>query len=385
MSHNAGHYHYHLTRIRLSELRRLYWAHTFKELAASLVTIFVPIYLYELGYSLPAILGYFLWVTIFWGLTQAPMLHLANRIGFNRSMGLSLIIQGLQMLMLATIKQFHWPLWSIALVWSISISTYWPQFRACFTQSLLHKKVGPAVGLSSALLLMAYGIAPAIGGAIASWFGIGVLYVITILCFVVGALPLFTGKEFLERQPFRIRDLPFRRVWRDLLANFGSEMDAMVATSVWPLFIFLLVPSYVGVGILSSVAVIASIIIALYVGQRHAKRMSGYLKNGTNVISLTNAGRLIIQSAGQVAGINFFNGLGQALMVTPYYSRYYLNAEREPLLPYLYAMNAASMLGDLVLFSLLLPLSLVLSAKVVLTIGLIMVIPGSYTIRFIRS
>src|SRR5258708_21385830 len=121
MTHYAGHYHYHVLRIRLTELRRLYWAQTVKELAASLVTIFVPIYFYQLGYSLPAIMGYFLWTTVLWGLTLAPAVRLANRIGFNRAMGLSLLIHGLQILMLATIKQAHWPLWSIALAWSLSI------------------------------------------------------------------------------------------------------------------------------------------------------------------------------------------------------------------------------------------------------------------------
>lgn len=166
MTQHAGHYHYHLIRIRSSELRRLYWAHTVKELASSLVTIFVPIYLYRLGYSLSAIMGYFLMTSLFWGLTQALALHWANRVGFNRSMGHSLLIQGFQILMLATLPSAHWPLWSIALVWGVSISLYWTQFRACFTRSLLHRRVGPVVGLSSALLMLAYGVAPAIGGAI---------------------------------------------------------------------------------------------------------------------------------------------------------------------------------------------------------------------------
>jgi len=385
MTHHAGHYHYHIVRIRLSELRRLYWAHTVKELASSLVTIFVPIYLYRLHYSLTAIMGYFLLSSVFWGLTQAPAMRWANRVGFNRAMGISLLVQGGQILMLATIKSLHWPLWSIALVWGVSISLYWTQFRACFTRSLLHKHVGPAVGISSALLMLAYGIAPAIGGAIASWLGISVLYVLTMLCFVAAALPLFFGSEFMEHEPFEMQHLRLRKIGRDLIANMGSEVDAMVASTIWPLFIFLLVPTYVGVGILSSVSVIASIIIALYVGQRQTRKMSSYLKNGVNVISLTNTVRLVIQSLSQVAGVNFFNGLGQALVVTPFYSRYYLNAEHEPLLPYVYAMLMACAVGDIILFAFLMVLSLLVPVKVVLVTGLILAIPGSYAIGLIRA
>jgi MFS family permease len=346
----------------------------------------VPIYLYRLHYSIPEILTYFLLATGFWGLIQLPVLQWTNRIGFNRTMGLSLIVQGVQILMLATIQSVHWPLWSIALVWGVAISLYWPQFRACFTRSLLHRRIAPAVGMSSALLMLALGTAPAIGGAIASWFGIGTLYVVSMLCFIAGALPMFFGPELIGRETFSFRgEVRWRKIWRDLVANLGTEVDDSISSSVWPLFIFLIVHSYVGVGILSSVAVIASIVIAFYIGQRQPKEISGYLKNGTNVISLGNAIRLFTQSAGQIAGVNFFNGIGQALIVTPYYSRYYQNAEHEPLLPYVCAMMIASAIGDVLLFGSLLLLSIVMPIRDVLTVGLIAGIPAGYCIRLIRA
>ena len=381
-------YHIHRTAyhsLRLKELGRLYWAHTVRGLASNLVTIFVPIYLYKLHYSIRAIMVYFMLASVFWGITQAPILRWSNRIGFNKAMGLGLLGEGLQILMLATITRYHWPLWLIALVWGIAISLYWPQLRANFTRSLLHRKVAPAVGTSSALLMLSLGVAPAIGGAIASWLGITLLYVIAMLCFAAAAAPLFTGKELIKHEEYTLRGIPWRKIWRDLIANMGSEVDAAIAANVWPLFIFLIVPTYAGVGLLSSMAVIASIIIAFYVGQRKQKEITGYLKNGAGVIGLTNAIRLVTQSVGQIAGINFFNGLGQAIAVTPFYSRYYQNAEREPLLPYVYAMQMTCVVGDVAVFGLLVLLSFVVSVKAVLAIGLIVAIPAGLAIRLIRT
>lgn len=383
MTLRATHHYYHV--LRLGELRRLYWAHTVKELAGGMVSIFVPIYLFRLHYSVPAILIYFLLSSVVWGLTQAPLLHWAGRIGFNRSMGLSLFVEGSQILMLATISRYHWPLWLIATVWGVSISLYWPQFRASFARSLLHKQIASAAGLSSALLLLALGIAPAIGGAIASWLGIGVLYIVSMLCFVAAALPLFVGPEIIDHEPFSLRDVPWREAWRDFASDGAYEMDGSIAASAWPLLIFLIIPSYIAVGILSSVGVAASTIIALYVGRRQIKRMSGYMNSGAGIVSLTNAIRLAAQSVGMVAGINFFYGLGQALVATPYYSRYYHNAESEPLLPYVYGMMIGCVLGDIVLFVPLLLLSLVVPIKAVLVIGLIFAIPAGYAIRLIRA
>jgi hypothetical protein len=98
-----------------------------------------------------------------------------------------------------------------------------------------------------------------------------------------------------------------------------------------------------------------------------------------------NAGRLFTQSAGHIAGVNFVNGLGRALLSTPYESRYYRNAEREPLLPYIYAMMVVCAVGDVLLFGTLLLVSLFAPIEIVLAAGLAIAIPAAYAMRLMRS
>lgn len=381
--HHPGHHHYHV--IRLTELKRIYWAHTIKLLASSMTLIFIPIYLYRLDYSLTAILWYFLLFSLFWLIIQHPILKWSNRMGANRAMAISLVLQGIHTLMLATLTTYDWPLWLLALIWSIFVALYWPNFRACFAKSLLHKKVGPAVGASAALATLAYGAAPAIGGAVATVFGIGVLYVLATLLFIAAAAPLFAGKEIIHREAYNLKELDWRKVNRDLLANAGDTIDDLVLSTVWPLLIFLLIPSYLGVGILSSIGVIGGIVIALYVGNRQElKGPRTYLKRGAAIISLANGVRLLSQSAFQIASVNFINGLGHALVATPFNSRYYTNAEQEPLLPYVYAMMVASAIGSIILFGVLLILSFFAPIQIVLTFGLLIAIPAGFALRLIR-
>lgn len=385
MIHHTGkHLHFHLTR--LSELKRLYWAHSVHALASSMTTIFVPIYLYKLGYGITAIMAYYLLVFVFQAVALYPLMKFSNRIGFNRSMGMALLLYGVYILVLATIPNFGWPLWLAGIIWATSISLYWAQFRACFAHSLLHKKnVGTAVGLSAALTLMAYGIAPAIGGAVATYFGIVVLYIIAMGCLVAAALPLFSGPEIIRHKSFRLRDINLRRIWPDLFANAGGEIDDVVMVIVWPLFIFLLIPTYIGVGVLSSVTVMASIAIALYTGRHLAKKgTGGYLKTGTTTLGITSALRLVSSSASQIAGVNFLSGLGHALTETPFHSRYYLNAEREPSLPYVFYMILISAIADILLFGILLIISLFAPIKIVLIVGLIFAVPAGLIMRYIR-
>ncbi len=373
--HHIGHHHYHA--IRLTELKRIYWAHTVKQLATSMTVIFVPIYLYNLDYSLQAILWYFFIANVLWIMFQYPLMKFSNRIGANKAMAIGLALSGVQSLMLATLPLYHWPLWLIAL--------YWPNFRACFAKSLLHKSAGKAAGISAALTTLAYGIAPAIGGFVAEGFGIAMLYGLSVGLFMAAALPLLTSNEIVHKDPFRLKSLNIRKIKRDLLANMSDNIDDSILTVIWPLFIFLLIPSYAGVGILSSISVIAGIIIALYVGQREELRGAHrYLKRGALVTSLANGIRLFSQSVPQIAGANFINGLGHALLATPYNARYYENAGREPLLPYIFAMMTISGIANALLFGILFVVSLFYPIQTVLLIGLVLAIPAGFAIRLIR-
>ncbi len=382
MSH-AAHHHYHV--IRLTELKRIYWAHTIKQLASSMTLIFIPIYLYNLDYSLQAILWFFLLTYLLWAAGQYLLMKWSNHIGANKAMAIGLALSGVLSLLLATLSVYDWPLWLLAIVEGVSIALYWPNFRACFAKSLLHKRAGKAAGVSVALTTLAYGIAPAIGGIVAESFSIIVLYALSITLFIAAALPLLAAKEIIHHDLFRLRSLNLGKVKRDFIANMSGEIDDVILSVIWPLFIFLLIPSYVGVGILSSISVIAGIVIALYVGQRgEIKGMRRYLKRGTVVATLANIVRLFTQSAPQIAGVNFVNGLGHALWGTPYVARYYENAEEEPLLPYIYGMMMASALGDILLFSTLLIISFFFPIQTVLLVGLLLAIPAGYAVRLIR-
>lgn len=381
--HHAGHHYYHA--IRLTELKRLYWAHTVKQLASNMTLIFIPIYLYSLHFSLTAILGFFLLTNIIYLVLQYPAMKWANRIGSNKTMAISLVLQGVLSLMLATLSFFNWPLWVLSLIYAAVIMLYWPNFRACFAKSLLHKKTGRAAGTSSALTTLAYGVAPALGGAIASGFSIVVLYVVSIGLFILAAGPLLSSKEIIQNDPFNLKDLNVRKIKRDLMANFSDTIDDTILSVVWPLFIFLAIPSYVGVGLLSSISVVAGMVIAIYVGRREELRGARkYLKRGTLITSLSNGIRLLTQSVGQIAGVNFINGLGHALMATPFNARYYENANEEPLLPYVYAMMIVSALGNLVLFAILLVVSFFAPIQTVLLVGLLLAIPAGFAVRLIR-
>ena len=172
----------------------------------------------------------------------------------------------------------------------------------------------------------------------------------------------------------------------DFIGNGGSTVDDCVGLLVWPLLVFIIIPNYAGVGILSALVVISAILISLWVGWREGKKGEAhYLKQGSLVISVTNGLRFLTQTVFQVAGINLLAGVGQALYTTPLASRYYKNAVREPTLEYVFAMQVVSGIAWAAYPLLLLCLTFVLPDKQVLIFGALLAIPATWTIRYIRT
>lgn len=376
------HMHYHATR--LHGTKELLWSHSFRSVAENLISILVPVYLYNIGYSISEVMLYLLLQGVFWFLLIYPMLKFINAVGTKRAMAFSMLGNITTFILLATLPSHHWPLAVISLVSGWQTAVYWLAFRRSFARSLAHRRVGRYVSFWSALTTLSSGLAPAIGGAVATIFGITATYYLAVCLFVVAAVPLLRGEEFVRHERFALSVADVRRNLRDFFANFSESWHDNTQNYLWPLYIFLLLPSYAGVGILSSVMVLSSVIIALYVGRREeVKGERHYLREGTSVTGVVHVLQTLAQNAGQVFGINVLAGVGYALYLTPFNTKYYQRID-EGGWPYLMGMQMASALAYTASFGLLFVLSFVLPIKVLLIVGIAVAALFSFGIGRIR-
>ncbi len=365
----------------------MFWVHGIRSLAENLVVIFIPIYLYQLGYTLSQIFEYLLLGGIFWIFLIYPMMRLINRFGATRLIAVSMVGNVVQFLLLLTLPTYHWPLWAIAFAWAWYTSIYWPAFRGSFAASLAHKRTGRLVGAWSSMQMLAVGIAPAVGGLIATEFGINALYIVSIAMFVVAAAPLFSGQAFVKNQPFKLSWRKLRKYRGDFIANLAETYNDGTLNQTWPLFAFFVIPSYAGVGLLSSVLILTSILVSLYVGTREeTKGARHYIKEGAAINGLGHFLRTFATTGPHVFGINLASGMGYSLYHTAFNTTYYENIERRGL-PYLFMMQLVSAIAWIIAFGLLLTLTLLLpglAERNVLLAGVLLAIPMSYLITKIR-
>ncbi len=125
--------HYWRT-VNFDELSELYANVLIRSLANSLVGIFVPIYLYTLGYSFSTIL---LFLTTWFALRPAYDFiasKIVGSIGPKHSLVLSTVGHICYLLFLVTLPVFSWPLWLIAQLGSFSTGLHLLAFHTDFSK-----------------------------------------------------------------------------------------------------------------------------------------------------------------------------------------------------------------------------------------------------------
>lgn len=369
MSYTYAHSHYHLPRMK--EMGRVYWCHGFGILGIQLAAIFVSIFLLNSGYSFREVLVFLLLQQVFAVILQYPVSRLFEYIKPHYLLGFGRIWFVVFFCLLATLNTHHWPLALLALFWGLDRAMYWTAFHYVFGLAREPVHGNRQIAGVNALVILATTAAPAIGGVIATVFSINYTYAAGIAFMVAAMIPMLTAGDGPPATKLQIPRHEVKAMRPDFLANMFNGMVIVAEQNIWPMFVFLIVTSYAGIGALSSVIAAASVAVMLYVGRREEVRgEKHYISQGLAVYSMTSVGRVLVQNSLHVFGLNMLGGIGRSLYVTPFMNRYYTNSDGPYRLGYITVMEVAFGIGSLLYLLGLLGLTLVFSSSTVLAVGL---------------
>jgi hypothetical protein len=369
----------------MQEMGRIYWCHSIGMLAISLAMIFVSIFLFKSGVSFTDVLAYLLLQQLFAAVLQYPVSRSFQFISSHYLLVLGVLCYAAFFGMLNTLGTYHWPLLLLALVWALNRSIYWTAFHYIFGLARKPLTAGRQIAGLNSFVMLAATAAPAIGGIVAQLFGIGYIYAAAIGLLLLAIIPMLRKNETI---PKPILNLSWKEAWairHDVFANFCQGSALTGEFNIWALLVFTLVGTYAGVGLLSSVIAVASIVITMYVGRREeTKGEKRYIKQGMVFYSITNLGRAVAQNSLHIFGLNLLGGIGRSLYTTPYMNRYYTNSDSGSRLAYISIMEAMYSVGGALYITILLVLSLIVPMKEVLVIGMAIVAIVVIGIRTMR-
>lgn len=370
-------------RMKYTELNEIFAVMSFRAFFLSLVVIFIPIYFFKLGFSVQEILFFYFMLYLGEAIFEPLSTYFLVKFGPKHNIAFSFPIMVLHFLLLLTIPQYNWPLWIVALVSSLSLALFWQGYHFDFSKAKHSHEVTKEISRLYILISFLSAIAPFIGGLIAANFGINILYVIALLGLIISAIPLFKTGEPHIRKNIDLSKIDFRKTIKQQISYGGNGIELVTTMVIWPFFAFLIIQSYEGVGLVTSLALILAIIVTYYVGKKASgKTKIKYIQRGSYLTGITHSFKALASSVSHVLFFNILTSISHALFAAPWAAEYYLHADEEGRAEYIGLMEFSTDIARAIFFGILYILSFYFSMQGILILGLILGGLSTFLIAF---
>lgn len=297
----SSHYFHHTLKRELSEL---YITTVIRAFAGSMLLIFTPLYFFNIGFSIVEILLFAAISYATFALASITLgAHTVVHFGHERSIALSVPILLAYNYLLFTLTDSTAYFFLAAVVLGIHNSIYWVAYHSEFAHAQSRGRVGEEIGFSKILIGLAGVMAPAVAGFIISSSGFGTVLIVSSLLMVLGLIPILRTPELWK--PGTVSSYAILRMFtdkkssKDVVGYLASGED-VIASFIWPLFLFFIIPRYTDIGILTTFATLFTFVLFLWVGKQ-----SNFTARSKPLIS-------------RIGGLITFSWLARILAISPF-------------------------------------------------------------------
>lgn len=363
-------------QVSFSELSELYTSVMLRSMGLSLVGIFIPIYLYQQGFSLSVI---FLFYIAFFAARASGDIIAGYSVaakGPKHVILYSYLLQIISMLLLLMVPAQPYLLWTTAVTWGVSNSLYFVAFNVDISKVLHQDHGGKELGFMSIMERFGGALGPLAGGIIATLFGAQYTIGIAAILLIFAAIPLFLTAEPVKlHQKLDFKLLPYKKLKYDFMSFAAHTAENTLTLSLWPLYVSIIIFTtnpYAGVGVAASVGVVAAMLSAHVIGRLvDNKKGTMLLEYGSYVAAAVHLTRPFIGSTG---GVLLANATGETAMTAfrlSYLRGMYDRADNLPgqRIAYIVAIEVIGDLSKIVPWVLLWLLSLSFSMQLTMQLG----------------
>lgn len=258
------------------QMREFYASSAIFDFGIAMAAIFEPIYLWKIGWHLPAIIVFYMAAYIFYFLVAPLGASFARSRGYEHSIALSTPFLVLYFLALYSIPQH--PIFAAlsAVSFGLFRMFYWPGARSIMARYSADDESGRTLSGLNALGIAATILGPIVGGLIIAQYGFAVLFMIVSAIILLSNVPMLITPEKFEPHTLAYADAykrmlrrPFRKT---VVAHFGYG-EEFISDIMWPVFMVIFIPSYIAIGAVATggavFAIIAIIVIGKMTDERH--------------------------------------------------------------------------------------------------------------------
>ena len=239
---------------RYVELTELYASLMIRDFGLAMISVFVPIYLYRLGFSLHTIL---LLYAVKYGmhtLLTIPAAFVAARFGAKHAILLSTPFLIAYLLLLYGVDQHPEFLFVAAVMFGVKNSLFFMGFHVDIVANTRKRVRGKQLGLLRILTKVMATIGPLVGGVLLMVFGFKIVFLLVSGILIVSTIPLLATKDMYSPFQVRLRTLFYKRSIKETAGLVAQGIEFGIGPVLWPLYAYLhILGSFVALGFLSSI------------------------------------------------------------------------------------------------------------------------------------
>lgn len=365
--------HHYWRTVSFDDLSELYVTQFLRSLSLNLIGIFVPVYLYKLGYAISAIIFFYLVWFLVRPFSVYPMTRLIGFLGPKHVMVMSVVMQIVYLSLVITIESMVWPLWLLSIFGSLSYGLYRMAFDIDFSKVKHRDHGGKEIGYMQIFERLGGIAGPIIGGLLAGYLDPRYTFAMAIVVLIGSLVPLLaTAEPIKQRKYVMIKGFPLKRYRRNILASGAYQIQELTTATIWPLFLgaFILVTNtYQILGLLTAIGTILAMVSAYTIGKLVDNNKSKILFNtGAHINTAILLTQVFIATPLGAFIINIFRETLAAMYRIPFMKGRFDDADSAVGYRIVYFMYIEYVIAifNIILWSLLYIISIQLSGKIAL-------------------
>ena len=253
-----------------SEVKELFAAIWIQNFAVMLITLFVPIYLFELGFPVWKILFFFFLVYLVYFFTIPIGGWLSAKRGYEHTMALAMPVTVVYYLALFGVQYSETWLYVAAVLFAFSKTLYWPPYHAGLSRFGGKEQRGRELSIMFVVGQLTIFAAPLIAGSVLGELSFGWLFFIGSVLLIISVFPLLRTKEKVYGQDVAYKEYYQRFFAKEHRRRFVTYLglgEELVGMTIWPLLIFSVVGDFLIFGGILTAAMLVSSLLLLFTGR----------------------------------------------------------------------------------------------------------------------
>lgn len=327
----------------------------------AMTSIFVPLFIYSLKQSIIWVVAYYVIERVVVVAIVLPLSKLIERIGFRRSIALSVVLlMGYTLSLFFAKNNVNW-LWVAALCGGVQIPAYWISRDSALSQDVEKNQMGRKLAYLMVLENISSLLGPLAGGVIVMIAGYSTLFLCGFVILALSVIPLWGMPSHSHKNGVTLLGfwyfLTNGRYLHQAVANFGSAMNDYGSGVIWPMLLFLQGIKEAKLGAVYSGVAVAGIAVQYFTGtwfdKLHLKR--GYADEGvygfaTIGLVATWIGRFFVAGIAQVATLDIGRQLFSNVHGNFFADYMHLGGKRMGSIAYWVYMEIVYSLGAIAIF-----------------------------------